>query len=853
MLAGGVDSFVIGSEMRGLSGVRDGNNEFPFVDELVALATDVRAILGLQTMLTYAADWSEYFGYHPQDGSNDIFFNLDPLWASPAINAIGIDNYMPLADWRGNGAPQDGQATEYDTQYFAANIAGGEGFDWYYASSQARLDADRTPITDGEGEPWVWRYKDLKSWWQNSHHQRINGVRSTTPTAWQPQSKPFWFTELGCPAIDKGANQPNVFYDRKSAQSAVPYFSNSNRDDLVQRKFIQAHLEYWGNGTSQDENNPTSNLYNGRMVATDQISLWTWDARPFPAFPMLPGIWSDRENWTTGHWLNARLGSCPLDDLVAQILEDFAFTRYDVSKLRGWVDGFVVPHQASARQVLEPLLNLFGASATSLNGEINFLHTASNFDSELQLENLVEQEDFPTLAIHRLEETDLPKEVIIHHNELRLNIESVASKSRRLESKSQRQLQMQLPVVIPADFARHLADMRVRELWISRDSLQLNLPLQSIQYVPGDTLKITDNRYRGLWQITSIEEGHHRQLDLRRVEQPSSLSFPTSLPAIRSQLDFDFGKPLTFLLDIPRPLTTIAHQPKLLAATTAKPWAGDYAFASSPLNTGFEIRQTSNKRATIGKLIAPLSSGPQSRWDYANEIRVEPINGDFDAKAPLLVLNGANSIAVQIDGGGWELIQYADAVLENDGSWTLSKLLRAQLGTEIQMVQGSSTGNYLVLLDQQIASIDLADLEKNIALNWRIGPTADPVSSDSYDTQALTFTDNASKPFSPVHISAKRLANDDLEISWIRRSRIYGDDWHAVEIPLGETSENYQLSILDGPIKTREIQAQSQKVIYSQADQLADFSTLPTSLSLTIAQLDAFNNPGSARSAILNI
>ncbi len=28
-----------------------------------------------------------------------------------------------------------------------------------------------------------------------------------------PFSKPIWFTELGCPAIDKGANQPNVFID----------------------------------------------------------------------------------------------------------------------------------------------------------------------------------------------------------------------------------------------------------------------------------------------------------------------------------------------------------------------------------------------------------------------------------------------------------------------------------------------------------------------------------------------------------------------------------------------------------------------------------------------------------------
>ena len=42
--AGGVDGFIIGSEMRGLTRVRDGSGDFPFVDALVDLAADVRAI-----------------------------------------------------------------------------------------------------------------------------------------------------------------------------------------------------------------------------------------------------------------------------------------------------------------------------------------------------------------------------------------------------------------------------------------------------------------------------------------------------------------------------------------------------------------------------------------------------------------------------------------------------------------------------------------------------------------------------------------------------------------------------------------------------------------------------------------
>ena len=45
---------------------------------------------------------------------------------------------------------------------------------------------------------------------------------AATPTAWVPQSKPIWFTEIGCPAVDQGANQPNVFLDPKSPNRRCP-------------------------------------------------------------------------------------------------------------------------------------------------------------------------------------------------------------------------------------------------------------------------------------------------------------------------------------------------------------------------------------------------------------------------------------------------------------------------------------------------------------------------------------------------------------------------------------------------------------------------------------------------------
>jgi hypothetical protein len=281
--AGGVDAFLLGSELRGLTRVRDGAASYPAVAALRALAAEVRAILGAATRLGYAADWSEYNNH--QTGGGAVIFNLDPLWADPNIDFVGIDNYLPLAD--------DRDRTSYGRDALAANIRGGEYYDWYYATEAERSAQLRSPISDGQGKPWVWRAKDLWNWWSNLHYDRPMGSEGATPTPWVPGSKPIWFTELGCPAIDKGANQPNVFVDPKSSESAVPWFSNGERDDLVQRRFLEAHHAFW----SVPANNPLSPLYGGTMVDTDNIYVWCWDARPYPFFPGRAAVWGDAGNW----------------------------------------------------------------------------------------------------------------------------------------------------------------------------------------------------------------------------------------------------------------------------------------------------------------------------------------------------------------------------------------------------------------------------------------------------------------------------------------------------------------------------------------------------------------------------
>lgn len=315
-VAGGVETFVIGSEMRGLTWVRESADSHPFVTELKAIAADVKAILP-DANIVYAADWSEYNNYDPQDGSSDLIFHLDPLWSDANIDAIGIDNYFPLADWRDGTSHLDylaGFTSIYKFEYLWSNIYGGEKYDWFYASQSDRDNQIRTDITDGAyGKPWVFRSKDLPNWWSNLHYNRIGGVESATATDWTPESKPIWFMELGCPSVDKGSNQPNVFGDLLSSEGGFPYYSSVEPDVLIQRRHNHAWMRFLDESdvAFSESNNPQSSVYSGRMIDLSRVYIYTWDARPFPDFPDLTTIWSDGSNHPRGHWITGKVDIPP--------------------------------------------------------------------------------------------------------------------------------------------------------------------------------------------------------------------------------------------------------------------------------------------------------------------------------------------------------------------------------------------------------------------------------------------------------------------------------------------------------------------------------------------------------------
>lgn len=476
--AGGVDAFVIGSELKSLTRVRSASGVYPAVTALATLAADVKAIVGSDTVVTYGADWAEYGSHVVDPSANEVRFPLDALWASSSIDAIGIDYYAPLADWRDEGDQLDAALTDspYRASYLAGYLDGGEAYDWYYADDAARDLQTRSNITDGLGKPWVFRQKDIWNFWSQHHYERVGGAELGSPTAWTPQSKPIWITEVGCPAVDKGANQPSTFPDPKSADAGLPHYSNGRRDDLIQRRYLEAVLSAFDPAFGAGALNPTSTVYGERMVAPDGIHVWTWDARPFPVFPAATDVWSDGPNWATGHWLTGRLGATPLDGLVSTILTDSGVTGVDSSELGEGPDGYVVDRPMAPRAMLDPLALCFAFDAVEQDGVLRFRQHGGAPVLELLEVDLVLPEDNPPVRLTRAQESDLPREVTIGYTDLGADYQRAAAASRRLVGLSTRSAHADLAMVTNDTEAERRAEIWLQDLWAGRESAEFALP-----------------------------------------------------------------------------------------------------------------------------------------------------------------------------------------------------------------------------------------------------------------------------------------------------------------------------------------------------------------------------------------
>ncbi|MHA3980373.1 baseplate multidomain protein megatron [Halovulum sp. GXIMD14794] len=837
--AGGVDSFCIGSELRSLTQIRGAADAFPAVEALRQLAADVRGILGPEVKIGYAADWSEYFGYRPGDGSGDVWYHLDPLWADENIDFIGIDNYMPLSDWRDEAGHADaGAGSIYDLDYLKGNVAGGEGYDWYYASEEGREAQVRSPIEDGAyDEPWTYRYKDIRNWWSRYHWNRVGGVKQVEPTDWRPETKPIWFTELGCPAVDKGTNQPNVFVDPQSSENALPYYSNGGQDRFIQHRYLEAMHGYWG----EVGNNPVSRVYEAPMVDMSRAFVWAWDTRPWPAFPQRMDVWSDGRNHALGHWISGRTHMVPLAEAVREICARAGLTALDVSGLSGMLAGFTVEATETARESLQPLMLAYGFDVFEREGRLIFRNRSALEVVPVDLDLLAVSDGEPRLELTRGPEAEMPARVRVSFTHPEKDYQTVTAEAQVSGAEAIHSAGSDLPVAMSHAEADAVAARWLSETQVARDQAIFSVPRSASDLGPGDVVRLPLANGDGLFRVDRVDDTLARKVQAVRIEEGIYRPVPVIPELIVGEGENDQGAPHVEVLDLP--LLTgseVPHAPWVAAAQV--PWSGPLSVATAAQDYDYRAQPTIRRASVMGTTLTALAQAEPGRWS-GQALDLSLTEGPLLSRSDVDVLNGANVAAIRAPGAvDWEVFQFRAAELIGERAYRLSGLLRGQAGTEALMAETLEAGADFVLLDGSAVQLDLAVDVLGLERHLRVGPVGKPYDDPRYQHQLYTAQGIGLKPYAPAHLKARRSVDGSIALTWIRRTRSGGDGWDRREVPLAEASEAYLVQVKAGGAVLREVETGWPQWSYSAAMQAVDGTVGP--MEFVVAQISDQVGPG---------
>lgn len=365
-----------------------------------------------------------------------------------------------------------------------------------------------------------------------------------------------------------------------------------------------------------------------------------------------------------------------------------------------------------------------------------------------------------------------------------------------------REDRIDLPAVLSAGSARALAQALAVAAADGRETIVLTVDIAALALPVGGVIELVDG---SRWCLVSRTVRNATfSIELRRF-QPTATDPVDADPGLPvSAPDWPDAEAMVALFDAPALDTASASAPRLLVAAAGSNdgWRGADiwirpAAGAEPVPAGI-----ARPAAALGVLAEPLAAGSPNLFDEANPAVVDLFNPSMTLESidnPGL-LAGANRAMI-----GDELVQFGSAEWIAPGRWRLSRLLRGRGGTG---VVAHGTGVPFVLLADP-ALLPVADALARLAesgeaeLQW----------ASRGDTEighvAIAPAGRALQPLAPVHGRIRADGAGGVVVGWIRRSRADAGWRDGVDLPLGESREEWRVELVPpsagaGPWETGE-------------------------------------------------
>lgn len=536
-----------------------------------------------------------------------------------------------------------------------------------------------------------------------------------------------------------------------------------------------------------------------------------------------------------------------LNDLCSRVGLS-ASTDFGFSTATQHVDGFVIATRDSVRNIIAPLLQVYFADLTEIDGKLVSVNRGGSSVQTVPEDDLGafifadgRTESGPArLEVGRTQDVELPQRLdLTYFSKDNLYQQSTQGAVRQSVDTSKEMVTVNTPLTLGDDKARQAAESLLYDQWLQRTRYLLFLPPKYLKLAPGDVITLPTPMGNKRARIVGDEVAPFGAVLVKAVaDDPGVVSqyAQGETPGNTGPSLFEIGDATLIawngnaLLDEHADSVGIY----LVAGSDQTSWAGCAVYMSSDGGASYQQIETLADAGIVGVADTVLGAAETTGlWDEVNTVDVTVLQGTPVSRSEAEVLAGENVCIL-----GDEVLQFATVTPLGGNQYRLSKLLRGRRGTDAFWGDHAALEPFAILTTGTVKRAAISDgmINKNLLLKAvPVGKTLADVSADSVSIYGREY-----KCYAPCDVRGSRDESENLTITWKRRSRADADLRDYTDIPLGETTEAYEVDVMDGETVKRTLSSSTASVEYTAAQQTTDFGSTQAEVTVRVYQLGKY-------------
>jgi hypothetical protein len=542
-----------------------------------------------------------------------------------------------------------------------------------------------------------------------------------------------------------------------------------------------------------------------------------------------------------------------LRSVVTSLCQEAGIASYDASLLDNTIEcHFSLAQVTSIRTILDNMSRAFQFDMVDSSGTLKFIPRNSTIVRTLTHDDMgfnTSNDVVAPVTMKRLQSIDLPRKVSLTYIAEDLDYNNYTQSSEIPTFAAGNDVTLSVPFMMTHTDAKEAVDKLLIGAHLERLQYTFKTSYKNcIDLEPGDVIAIPEGYVR-IVQIEEVDDGilEIHCVDAGAVGAPQAIivggvtigytastyigsGSDAQIPAAVLNAAPSITQAGVFFIDPPT-LNSDDKSPRAYAAIHGygqSGWPGAQLFSSNDGGASYTLIGSVTESAKWGKVATAASSASAYVWDDTTTITVQMKSGTLVSKTDAAVLAGGNLCMI-----GKECIAFGVATLTSPNTYQLSHLLRGRNGTEFA-IGTHTTDELFVMLDAGVVDVTSTDSDRGKTFKYKVVTIgSDLTLVDPVDVQIFG---NNTIPWTAVNLRGAKVGNN-WNLAWTQRSRFVNDLMDYAEIPNDYDYGGFAILIYNGTTVVRQEIVYSTTYQYTEANQIADFGSVQSTVKYGIIQI----------------